>query len=90
MCYPTEFTEEDAFSSEDEPIVITPQPVEARYRAVVPGDFILTFHILALSNSFEREFPHRSEYWWTILPGTLDQACTCFSMQQWIDQFKDL
>ena len=34
------------------------------------------------------QFPHRAEYWWTHLEGTLDQACTCLSMQAWIDQLK--
>ena len=46
----------------------------------------MTFNVLALANSFESQFPHRSEYWWTQLPGNLDQACACFSMQAWVDQ----
>ena len=70
--YPTEFEEDDGFSSEDEPIVLSTNPVLPKYRPVIPGDFILTFHILALASSLEREFPHRVEYWWTILPGNLD------------------
>ena len=49
---------------------------------------MLTFGILTLANSLEPQFPHRSEYWWTQLDGTLDQACTCFSMQAWIDQLE--
>ena len=46
----------------------------------------MTFHVLALANTFESQFPHRSEYWWTQLPGNLDQACVCFSRQAWVDQ----
>ena len=88
MHYPTEFEEDDTFSSEDEPLVLTTNPVIPKYRAVVPGDFILTFSTLVLANSLEREFPHRSEYWWTVLPGTLDQACMCLSMQKWVDELK--
>ena len=71
---------EDAFSSEDELLVLTAQAVKPRYGHVVPGDFFLTFNVLVLANSLEGEFPHRAEYWWTLLPGTLDQACTCLSM----------
>ena len=63
-------------------------PPPEKFRAVVPGDFVLTFGILVLANSLESNFPHRSEYWWTQLEGTLDQACMCFSMQQWVDQLK--
>ena len=88
MRYPTEFDEEDAFSSEDEPLVLTTDPVLPKYRHVIPGDFILIFHILALASSLEKEFPYRSEYWWTLLPGTLDQACMCLSMQRWVDELK--
>ena len=88
MCYPTQFEEEDAFSSEDEPLVLTTDPVLPKNRHVIPGDFILIFHILALASSLEREFPYRSEYWWTLLPGTLDQACMCLSMQRWVDELK--
>ena len=86
--YPTEFEEDDAFSSEDEPLLVSAQPVLPRYRHVVPGDFILIFNVLVLASSLEREFPHRAEYWWTLLPGTLDQACTCLSMQNWVDELK--
>ena len=48
----------------------------------------MTFNILALANSLETQFPYRSEYWWTLLPGTLDQACMCLSMQKWVDELK--
>ena len=86
--YPTEFEEDDAFTSEDEPLILTAEPVVPKYRHVIPGDFILIFHILALASSLEQQFPHRAEYWWTLLPGTLDQACMCFSMQRWVDELK--
>ena len=86
--YPTVFEEDDAFSSEDEPIALSEEPVLPKYRPVVPGDFILVFHILALASSLEGQFPHRAEYWWTILPGTLDQACMCLSMQVWVDELR--
>ena len=49
---------------------------------------MLTFNVLILANALESQFPHRSEYWWTQLDGTLDQACMCFSMQTWLDQLK--
>ena len=88
MHYPTEFEERDNFSSDHEPLIVPTEPVIPKYRHVVPGDFILTFHIIALANSLESQFPHRSEYWWTLLPGTLDQACICLSMQQWVDELK--
>ena len=88
MHYPTEFEERDTFSSEDEPLIVTTEAVIPKHRPVVPGDFILTFNILALANSLETQFPYRSEYWWTLLPGTLDQACICLSMQQWVDELK--
>ena len=88
MHYPTEFEEDDAFSSEDEPLVLSAKPVLPKYRHVVPGDFILIFNIIALASSLEREFPYRAEYWWTLLPGTLDQACMCLSMQRWVDELK--
>ena len=39
--YPTEFEEEDGFSSEDEPIVLSAKPVLPKHRHVIPGDFIL-------------------------------------------------
>ena len=84
--YPTDYGE-DNFSSEDEPINVNEPPPE-KFRAVVPGGFVLTFGILVLANSLESNFPHRSEDWWTQLEGTLDQACMCFSMQQWVDQLK--
>ena len=48
----------------------------------------MIFNVLALASSLEGEFPHRAEYWWTLLPGTLDQACTCLSMQKWVDELK--
>ena len=48
--YPTEFEEEDAFSSEDEPLVLTAQAVKPRYRHVVPEDYILTLNVLVLAN----------------------------------------
>ena len=54
----------------------------------MPGDFVLTFNVIVLANSLESQFPHRSEYWWTLLPGNLDQACTCLSMPQWVEQLK--
>ena len=85
---PTEFDEDDGFSSEDEPLVLPSEPVVPKYRHVVPGDFILVFNILILASSLEKEFPHRAEYWWTLLPGTLDQACMCLSMQRWVDELK--
>ena len=84
--YPMDY-DEDNFSSEDEPMKIDTPPPE-KFRAVIPGDFVLTFNVFVLSNSLESQFPHRSEYWWTLLEGTLDQACMCFSMQQWVDQLK--
>ena len=86
--YPAEFEEEDDFSSEDEPPRVTEGPVLPRHRPVIPGDFVLTFNLLVLANSLESQFPYRSEYWWTLLPGTLDQACMCFSMQQWVNELK--
>ena len=86
--YPTEFEEDDAFPSEDEPLVLSAEPVLPKHRHVVPGDFILIFNVLALASSLEGEFPHRAEYWWTLLPGTLDQACMCLSMQKWVDELK--
>ena len=61
-------------------------PPLARYRPTVPGDFVLTFNVLVLANKFESQFPHRAEYWWTQLPGNLDEACMCFSMKSWVDQ----
>ena len=88
MHYPTEFEEDDGFSSEDEPIVLSAEPFVPKYRHVIPGDFILIFHVLMLASSLDREFPHRAEYWWTILPGNLDQACMCLSMQRWVDELK--
>ena len=78
---------EDNFSSVDEAIRVE-SPPDLKFRPVVPGDFVLTFGILTLANSLESQFPHRSEYWWTLLEGNLDQACTCFSMQAWVDQLK--
>ena len=84
--YPMDYGE-DNFSSADEPINVN-QPPPEKFRAVVPGDFVLTFGVLVLANSLESNFPHRSEYWWSQLEGTLDQACMCFSMQQWVDQLK--
>ena len=63
-------------------------PPECKFRPVVPGDFFLTFNVIVVANSLESHFPHRSEYWWTQLEGTLDQACMCLSMQQWVDQLK--
>ena len=84
--YPTDYGE-DHFSSEDEQINVNVPPPE-KFRPVIPGDFVLTFGVLVLANSLESNFPHRSEYWWTQLEGTLDQACMCFSMQQWVDQLK--
>ena len=46
MRYPSEFEERDNFSSEDEPLIVPTEPVIPKYRHVVPGDFILTFHII--------------------------------------------
>ena len=68
---------EDNFSSEDEPINVNRPPPE-KFRAVVPGDFVLTFGALVLASSLESNFPHRSEYWWSQLEGTLDQAMHVF------------
>ena len=85
--FPTVFEEGLEFSSEDEPVSVV-QPPLPKYRAVVPGDFVLTFNVLVLANSLESKFPYRSEYWWTQLPGNLDQACMCFSMQQWVEQLQ--
>ena len=79
--------EEDNFSSEDEPVKVD-EPPQCKFRPVVPGDFVLTINIMVVANSLESHFPHRSEYWWTQLEGTLDQACMCLSMQQWVDQLK--
>ena len=86
--YPTEFDEDDGFASEDEPIVLSRETFVPKYRHVIPGDFILIFHVLMLASSLDKEFPHRAEYWWTLLPGNLDQACMCLSMQQWVDELK--
>ena len=58
--YPTDFEDDDRFDSEDEPIVLSAQPFVPSYRHVVPGDFILIFHVLMLASSLDREFPHRS------------------------------
>ena len=41
-----------------------------------------------LASSLDKQFPHRAEYWWTLLPGNLDQACMCLSMQQWVDELR--
>ena len=82
--YPIDYGE-DNFSSDDEEFKLE-EPPTPKHRPVVPGDFVLTFNVLALANTFESQFPHRSEYWWTQLPGTLDQACICFSMLVWVDQ----
>ena len=79
--FPAAFEEELEFSSEDEPVKVTEPPLP-KYRPVTPGDFVLTFNVLVLVNSLESQFPHKSEYWWTLLPGNLDQACMCLSMQQ--------
>ena len=84
--YPDSYGDDD-FSSEDEPLRLETPPIP-KYRPVVPGDFVLTFNTLVLANKLESQFPHRAEYWWTHLDGTLDQACTCLSMQAWIDQLK--
>ena len=84
--YPVDY-EEDNFFSEDEPVKVDELP-PCKFRPVVPGDFVLIFNVLVLANSLESQFPHRSEYWWTQLEGTLDQACMCLSMQQWVDQLK--
>ena len=85
--FPATFEEELEFSSEDEPVKVTEPPLP-KHRPVIPGDFVLTFNVLVLANSLESQFPHRSEYWWTLLPGNLDQACMCLSMQQWVEQLK--
>ena len=85
--FPATFEKELEFSSEDEPVKIT-EPTLPKHRPVIPGDFVLTFNVIVLANSLESQFPHRSEYWWTLLPGNLDQACMCLSMQQWVDQLK--
>ena len=82
--YPTDYGE-DNFTSEEEEIHREKQTLP-RYRKPVPGDFVLTFNVLALANNIESQFPHRSEYWWTLLPSNLDQACVCFSMQGWVEQ----
>ena len=79
--------DEDNFSSEDEQMKVD-EPPQCKFRPVVPGDFVLTFNVLVVANSLESQFPHRSEYWWTQLEGTLDQAFMCLSMQQWVDQLK--
>ena len=86
--YPDDYGE-DNFSSDDEAIRVEVPP-KPKFRPVVPGDFVLTFGILTLANSLESQFPYRSEYWWILLEveGNLGQACTCFSMQAWIDQLK--
>ena len=47
--YTTEFDEDDGFASEDEPIVLSSKPFVPSYRHVLPGDFILIFHILMLA-----------------------------------------
>ena len=75
----------DNFTSDEEEVNVE-KPPALKYRPIVPGDFVLTFNVLALANSLESQFPHRSEYWWTQLPGNLDQACICMSMQAWVDQ----
>ena len=82
--YPVNYGEDNISSDED--IINESTPPLPRHRPTVPGDFVLTFHVLAVGNSFESKFPCRSEYWWTLLPGNLDQACVCFSMQAWVDQ----
>ena len=82
--YPIDYGE-DNFTSAEEEIYLN-QKTLPRKKPPVPGDFVLTFNVLALANTFESQFPHRSEYWWTQLPGNIDQACTCFSMKAWLDQ----
>ena len=84
--HPTDYGE-DQLSSKDEPLMLGTPPIPS-FRPVVPGDFVLTFNVLVLANRLESQFPHRAEYWWTQLDGSLDQACTCLSMQSWIDQLK--
>ena len=39
------------------------QPPKRKYRAPVPGDFVLTFNVLLLVTGKESKFPHRREYW---------------------------
>ena len=84
--YPLDYGE-DNFSSDDEPMNVD-DPPRQKYQSSHPGDFVLTFGVIVIANSLESQFPHRSEYWWTQLEGTLDEACMCFSMQQWVDQLK--
>ena len=71
--YPIDYGE-DNFSSEEEVINVENPPLP-RHRPIVPGDFVLTFDVLVLANAFESQFPYQAEYWWTQLPGNLDQAC---------------
>ena len=65
--YPTDYGE-DQLSSEDEPLKLDTPPIPS-FRPVIPGDFVLTFNVLALANRLESQFPYRAEYWWTHLDG---------------------
>ena len=85
---PTDYGE-DNFTSKKEEINLE-KPTIPRSRPPVPGDFVLTFSVLALADDWptvlKSQFPYRSEYWWTQLPGSLDQACMCFLMEGWVEQ----
>ena len=79
--FPEDYGEDNSTSEEAEPA--PEQPPSHRYRPPAPGgEFVLTFKVLALVTGTEAKFPHRRECWHTILPGTLDQACACFSSKQ--------
>ena len=67
--YPTDYGE-DNFTSEEEEITLE-KPTIPRYRPPGPGDFVLTFSVLALANGFEIQFPYRSEYWGHSCPAVL-------------------
>ena len=82
--YPISYGADDSTSEEEEPD--PERPPQPKYRAPVPGDFVLTFNVLARSIQLKFIFPHWAEYWFTVLPGTLDQVCACFSIQRWVDE----
>ena len=81
--YPTDYGEDNSTSDEEEPD--PEKPPRPQYRPPVPGGFVLTLNVLALVTASEIHFPHGREYWHTVLRGTLDQACACFSVKQWVD-----
>ena len=62
------------------------QPRRNQYRAPSPGVLVLTFNVMVLATGWEHRFPHRREYWHTILPRTLGQACACFSCERWVHE----